>query len=105
MIKPAFALDLGKALGVGEKFPTLGDLLSTILFNAYAILGVVFLFLLVLGGWGVIMGAGRGDKGKVGESQKAVTAAVIGFAVIFLSYFIVKAIEVVTGTSILNPGF
>lgn len=105
IIKPAFALDLGEAIGIKNKFPTLNSFISNLLLNAYAFLGVVFLFLLIFGGWGIIMGAGGGDSGKVEEGKKAVSAAVVGFAVIFLSYFIVRAIEVVTGVKILNPPF
>ena len=105
VIKQALAFDLGSALGVGSKFPDLGSFFSTLLFNAYAFLGIIFLILIIVGGWGIIAGAGSGDKNKVGEGQKAVSAAIIGFVVIFLSYFIVKVVEVVTGVAILNPGF
>ncbi|MCD6225805.1 hypothetical protein J7J95_01850 [bacterium] len=101
----AAEVDLGEKLGVKEKFPTLGSFFSNLLFNAYAFLGIIFLFLLIFGGISVIMGAGSGDKAKTEQGKKAVTAAVLGFVVVAMSYFIVKVIEVVTGAEILNPGF
>jgi len=105
IVKSVWAFDLGEALGIEKKFPTLGSFVSNLLFNAYALLGIIFLFLLVFGGWGVIMGAGSGEAGKVAQGKKAVSAAIIGFTVIFLSYLIVKVVEKVTGTNILNSPY
>ena len=90
--------------GVNQVFPTVGSFFSTILFNLYGLAGIILLFLLIFGGLSIIIGAGGQDSGKVQKGQKAVTAAVIGFIVIFTSYFIIQLIQTLTGVNILNPG-
>jgi len=105
MVKQVLAFDLGLTLGIKDKFPTLGYFISHLLFNVYAIMGVIFFILIIVGGWGMIMGAGSGDSGKVQESGKALGAAIVGFVFIFFSYLIVRVIEEITGANILNPTF
>jgi len=61
------------------------------------------LFLLIFGGFSLIIGAGNGDPKKAQQGQKAITSALIGFAIVFLSYFIIQTIEIFTGLDILNP--
>lgn len=85
-------------------FADFGSLVSVILSNAYIIAGVVVLFLIVFGGLGVIMGAGSGDQQKTGQGRQAITAGVIGFLIIFASYWIIQLIEAITGISILGGG-
>jgi len=91
--------------GIGNVFPTFGSLFSTILFNVYGLAGIVFVFLLIFGGFSVIIGAGGKDASKVEKGQKAITSAVVGFVIIFASYFIIQIIEVLTGVQILEPTF
>jgi len=107
-MKPVFAFDIGQEFqlgnrGVNSVFPTFNSLFGTILFNVYGVAGIIFVFLLIFGGFGVIIGAGSQDAGKVEQGRKAITAAVVGFVVIFASYFIIQIIEVLTGVQILNP--
>lgn len=90
--------------GINQVFPTMGSLFSTILFNLYGLAGIILLFLLIFGGWNIMIGAGSQDSGKIQKGQKAVQAAVIGFIIIFTSYFIIQLIEAITGVNILNPG-
>ena len=102
-----FAVDIGQEFKLGGQgvrgvFPTFGSLFSTILFNVYAVAGIIFLFLLIFGGFSLIIGAGSKDSNKIANGQKAVGAAVGGFFVIFLSYFIIQIIEVLTGVNILE---
>ncbi|MEK7182620.1 MAG: hypothetical protein AAB694_00470 [Patescibacteria group bacterium] len=85
-------------------FQDFGSLVSVILSNTYIIAGVVVLFLIVFGGLGIIMGAGSGDQQKTGQGRQAVTAGVIGFLIIFASYWIIQLIEAITGISILGGG-
>ena len=105
-----FAVDIGEEFKLGnqsiaERFPDLGKLISTILPNIYVLAGIILFLLLIAGGYGIIAGAGAGDSGQVGKGQKAVTAAIIGFIIIFASYWIIQIIEVVTGMEILEPIF
>lgn len=85
---------------------------SVILSNAIVIAAILLLFLLIFGGISIIIGAGSGKKDDVAKGQKAVTAAVAGFLIIFTAYWIIRIVEVITGLgtingpgSILNPNF
>ncbi|MFH1602189.1 MAG: hypothetical protein ABIB61_04515 [Candidatus Shapirobacteria bacterium] len=102
MIKQAWAFNIGTFYKV--KFTDPGHLVSTLIANAYAVAALIFLILIIIGGWGMIVGAGSGDSGKVQQGGKAIGAALLGFILIILSYFIVRAIEVITGASIINSG-
>lgn len=95
-----YAVNIGEQFQPATKFGTVGQLISTLLPNIYILAGIVFFFLLIFGGFSLIMGAGGGDPQKTGQGKKAVTAAVIGFLIIFLSYWLVQLIEVLTGINI-----
>lgn len=111
MLKTALAqVDIGTEFKLGDKsvgqvFPDIGTFISSILPNVYILAGLLLFLLLIAGGYGIIMGAGSGESQKVGQGQKAVTAAVIGFIIIFASYWIIQIIEVVTGVKIFKPNF
>lgn len=97
--------EFGPEKGIEKVFPNLGTLISTLLPNIYILAGVVFFFLLIFGGFGLIMGAGGGDPQKTEQGKKAVTMAVVGFLIIFLSYWLIQLIEVITNLDIFKPNF
>lgn len=85
-------------------FSSLGSLISILLKNVYVIAGIMLFVLLIVGGISIISSAGGGDPKKAAQGQKALTSAVIGFLIIFASYWIIQIIEYITGLNILNPG-
>lgn len=122
------AFDIGKEFKLGERvigrceyidvafspepvrvctgiFPTLGHLISAILPNVYILAGIILFILLLFGGFGIIMGAGGGNPEQANKGKQAVTAALLGFGLIFASYWIIQIIQRLTGISILNPSF
>jgi len=96
---------LGPKGTVSQTFPTLGSLISVILKNSLTLVGLIMLVLLISGGVMFIIGAGSQDSKKSAQAKTVITDALIGFAVVFLAYFIIQIVEVVTGLKILNPGF
>ena len=72
---------------------------SSVLKNVYIIAGIVLLFFIVIGGMGMILNAGNAEKQKQGS--KTVTSAVVGFLIMFASYWLIKIIEIITGTKII----
>lgn len=88
---------------LAPQFSSLGAMISILLKNAYVIAGVLLFVLLIFGGFSIIMAAGSGDAKKTAQGQKAVTSALIGFLIIFASYWIIQIVEVVTGVAILYP--
>lgn len=85
---------------VQDTFPTLGSLISTILPNVYIISGVVLLFLVFFGGFTIISSNGNPEQTQKG--MQTLTAAIIGFVIIFASYWIIQIIQILTGVPILN---
>jgi len=102
MTSNVWTVDIGTVFK--SPFSTFGELISTLLPNIYILAGVILLFLLIGGGFGIIVSAGKGMKEGVSRGSKAVTAALIGFLVIIASYWIIQIISTITGLNILEPG-
>lgn len=79
------------------------DFVSVILFNAVAFAGVILLFLMIIGGIMMMVGAGSGNKDDVAKGKKALTSAIFGFLIIFVSYWIIVIAQSIFGFNILNP--
>lgn len=119
MVPPAFArIDIGERflpqrcqdLPTGERFcqpvfPTLGSLITTLLPNVYMIAGVILFILLIFGGFTYIVSAGQQKPEGVQQGRNAIGAALIGFLLIFASWWIIQIIEVITGIEIFEPEF
>lgn len=100
------ALDIGGAFGspFGQT-KTLGDLVSTILTVSLTTAGILVLFLLIFAGFSMIVGAGSDNPEQAAKGKQAATAALIGFIIIFVSYWIIKMIETITGLNFITlPG-
>jgi len=95
----------GQSIKDAPQFQTPGALISIILRNVYMAAGLLLLALLIFGGISIILGAGGGDPKKAGQGQKAATAAVIGFLIIFASYWIIQIIAFITGIEELRQIF
>lgn len=85
----------------GEGYKTFWGFVSQLLPNIYTISGIILFILLFAGGFVIIVNAGNPEKQQQGG--KAVTAAVVGFVVIFASFWLIQIIQQMTGVNILNP--
>lgn len=77
---------------------SVNSFISQVLPNAYVIAGVLLLIYAVVGGFLIISSAGKPegtDKGK-----QILTNAIIGFIIIFASYWIIQIIQIITGVEI-----
>ena len=101
----AIAIDPAAGTGqtIGNTIGNLGVLTNSLLKTSLTAAGVIFLCLLIFGGFNLIIGAGENDSKKTAQSQAIITDAVIGFLVVILAYFIIQVIETITGLHILNP--
>ena len=99
------AIDIGSAFLLKGKtgFSNIGELVSSLIKNVYVVAGIILFFLLIFGGIGLILQAGSESPESKAKSKSAITAAVLGFLVIFASYWIIKIIEYLLGINILNP--
>jgi hypothetical protein len=94
-------LSLGNGSNIADKYTDFASLVTLLLRNGLTVAGIIFLGLILFGGVSFIASAGTGDQKKLAQAQAAITNALIGFLVIFLSYFIIQIIEVLTGLQIL----
>jgi len=113
-VKNLLSLNIGKEFWVKEGRGIteaggfergIGGIISTLLQNVYILAGILLFILLIVGGLGFIMGAGEENPEKAKKGKQAITAALIGFAVIFCSYWIIRIIEILTGIRIFEPNF
>jgi len=81
-----------------DKFPNIGSLLSQLLPYVLILAGLTLFILLIIGGFGLLTSGGSPEKMKA--SQGKITSAVIGFVIIFISYWLVKILEIVLGIQI-----
>jgi hypothetical protein len=74
---------------------SLGDLVSSAINLIFPIVGLAMLLYLIYGGFKYM--TSRGDQKAVESAQSTITTAVIGFIVVFTSYWIVQIIGRVLG--------
>lgn len=98
-IGPAF-LGAGNPLGA-DNLQGVGGLVSLFLNIAFVIAGLILLIFFIMGGIGMISSAGQSNPQKAEEAKKTVTSAIIGFVIVFASYWIVQLIGKFTGVQIL----
>jgi hypothetical protein len=75
----------------------IGRIVSIFLNLAFVLAGLILLFFFILGGIGMISSAGQNDPQKAEQAKKTLTSAVIGFVIVFASYWIVKLIGSLVG--------
>lgn len=78
----------------------LGDIISAFLPYIFIIAGLTLFILLIIGGFGLLISGGSPDKMKAAQGK--ITSAVIGFVIIFISYWLARILEILLGISILG---
>lgn len=103
------ALDLGKTfLGASnggshgsldplQSLTGISLIVSWLLKTSFVLAGLILLFYFILGGIGMISSAGESDPQKAEAAKKSITSALIGFIIVFTSYWIVKLIGQLLG--------
>lgn len=81
---------------------TIGDLITLLISVSVIIAGILILILFLVAGWNILIGAGQNNPEAAAKGRQAATAAAIGFVVIFMSYWIIRLIETVLGTTLIS---
>lgn len=97
-----YAVNIYDVFAPAKTFGDFGSIVTLIVKNAVVFAGIISFILLILGGFGVIVGAGSGDTKKLEQSKRAVTGAVVGLLIVVLSVLIVQVIATITGADILQ---
>ena len=95
-------LPLSDKFDISDKYKDVSSLVTIFIKNAFTLAGIILVILLIFGGFNFIIAAGNDDPKKTQQAANTIKAALIGFAIVFLSYVIVQAIETFTGLQILN---
>lgn len=82
------------------KLTSIGDIISVLLPYILVLAGLTLFILLIIGGFGLLTSGGSPDKMKTAQGK--ITSAVIGFVIIFISYWLMRILEIVFGISILG---
>lgn len=85
---------------VGQKFTKVGDIVSLALRYVYVLAGLLLLGLLVWGGIELMTAGADPARAKAGYGK--LTAGLVGFMLIFVSYFVAQILEIVLGVRILG---
>ena len=115
-ISPVYAdLNLGDAFKIGgplneaakgagyKESTTVEEIIGWILTVVLSFLGVIFLVLMVYGGYNWM--TARGNEEQVKKAQEAITAAVIGLVIVILAYAIsYLVISELTGATLEQDG-
>lgn len=79
---------------------TIADLITWAITAIIVIAGLIFFFMLVIGGLKWILSGG--DKGQTEAARSQITAALVGLVVLFSAWAITNLIQTVFGIEILN---
>ena len=75
------------------------DIVNSLVQYLFVIAGLILLFLLIFGGFELMTSAG--DPEKIKKAQAKITSAIVGFLIIFLSYWIAQALGIMLGFNLL----
>ncbi|MFQ6033182.1 MAG: hypothetical protein ACE5K2_09710 [Candidatus Zixiibacteriota bacterium] len=81
-------------------FSTLGQVISALLPYLYVIAGLILFGAIIVSGFQFLISAG--DPKKTAEAKGCLTNAIIGFAIIFVSWWLIQIIEVIFHLDILG---
>ena len=76
------------------------DIVNELVEYLFVAAGLILLFLLIFGGFELMTSAGDPEKTK--KAQAKITSAIVGFLIIFLSYWIAQALGIMLGFDLLN---
>lgn len=76
----------------------IGPIINLVIPYLFVIAGLILLFMLILGGIGMMLSANNENGLKKAQGQ--ITNALLGFLMLFISYWIVQIIEAVLGITI-----
>lgn len=84
---------------VPEDLSSPGGIIQRVLRFAFPIAGLILFLMLVWAGFEILSGAA--SKKSIDAGKQRATAAIIGFGLLFVSYWIAQIIEVIFGVNIL----
>jgi len=100
MVDITNTLNLGGTKKLTQYDSNLLGVISVVLRNIYVITAIILFIMIFVGGIGMILNAGNAEKQK--QSSKTLGSAVTGFLIIFLSYWLLKILQLFTGIPLIS---
>lgn len=94
---------LKQAIGVKPELSSFGSIISELLLYLFPLAGLLLLLYLLFGGLQMMTSAG--DPKKMEGAKQKLTNALIGFIIVFASYWIVQIVGKVLGIEIISEIF
>ena len=95
-------VDFQKEIG-GTDFGNLGQIVDKIVPFVFGAAGLFLLFYLITGGFGIM--TSKGDPKALEAARQKITTALIGFIIIFVSYWIVQLFGAILGVQQIEKAF
>lgn len=86
---------IGPPSGFKPEFTNIGAIISALLPYLFVLAGLGLLVFLILGGFQLMVSGG--DPKATEQAKGKITGAVIGFIIIFISYWLVQILQVIFG--------
>ncbi len=83
---------------LSSSFTTVASVINALVVFVIPIASLILLFVLIFGGYSYMMSQGNPEKIK--SAQGMITSALIGFALLVFSYFIIKLITTIFGINV-----
>lgn len=93
---------LSEGDGTGD-FSSLGSVLTSLMDYVFVIAGILLLFMIIASGYTLMTSAGNPEAMAKGRSR--LTAALVGFVLVFAAFWILQIIEVFLGVEGTPFGF
>lgn len=91
---------IGLSLPSGGGRPTIGAIITSLLPYLFTFGGMILFGMLIWGGFEMLAGASETKAQEAGKQR--ITAAVIGFILLFASYWMAQLMEIIFGIKILG---
>lgn len=91
---------IGSATNTPQTFSDPGKLISRLLSFALPAAGLILFVMIIWGGFEILAGSATSKSKDAGRQR--ITAALIGFVLLFASYWITQIIQIVFGVKILG---
>lgn len=99
LILPGTEKEITEPVGFKFKDANIGDIISALIPYIFTIAGLTLFILLIIGGFGFLTSGGNPDKVKAAQGK--ITSAIIGFVIIFVSYWLMRILEIIFGIDVI----
>lgn len=80
---------------LNSQFDSIGSIFNILLPIIFSIAAIILFFILMWGGFDLVMS--RGEQEKISAARSKITAGIIGFVLLVLSFFLVQVLSYVFG--------